>query len=49
MRHRLPDVGPSVVAASLVWIDLAPSGGERAERRAVPILSLAPKGSPPAA
>ncbi len=49
MRHGLPEVAPPVAAASLVWVALATIDGERAEQRAVPILSLAPKGSPPAA
>jgi len=49
MRHRIPDVAPPVAAASLVWVELATIDGARAEQRAVPILSLAPKGSPPAA
>jgi hypothetical protein len=48
VRHRIPDVGPAIAAASLVWIAPIAAGGERAEVRAVPLLSLAPKGSPPA-
>jgi len=47
LRHRIPEVGPSVAAASLVEITLIDEGGERAGMRPLPILSLAPKGSPP--
>jgi hypothetical protein len=49
VRHRVPEVGASVAAASLVWIVPVESGAARAEVRPVPLLSLAPKGSPPAA
>jgi hypothetical protein len=47
LRHRVPDVAPAVAGASLAWIEPIARDGERAETRAVPILSLAPKGSPP--
>jgi hypothetical protein len=47
VRHRIPEVGASVAAASLVWIAPVEDGAERAEVRPVPLLSLAPKGSPP--
>jgi hypothetical protein len=48
VRHQIPEVGSAVAGASLVWIEPVAEGGERAEWRVVPILSLAPKGSPPA-
>jgi hypothetical protein len=48
VRHRPTEVGPTVLAASLLWIEPVSTCGEGAERRAVPILSLAPKCSPPA-
>jgi hypothetical protein len=47
MRHRVPDVAPAIACASLQWIEPIVACGERAGTRAVPILSLAPKGSPP--
>ena len=47
MRHRVPDVAPAIACASLQWIEPIPAGGERAGTQAVPLLSLAPKGSPP--
>jgi hypothetical protein len=47
VRHRVPEIGASVAAASLVWITPVEDGAERAEMRPVPLLSLAPKGSPP--
>jgi hypothetical protein len=49
VRHQIPEVGVSVAAASLLSIELAPARGERGETRPVPLLSLAPKSSPPAA
>jgi hypothetical protein len=49
VRHRVPDVGASVAAASLVWIASVEGGADQAEIRSVPLLSLAPKGSPPPA
>lgn len=49
VRHRLPEAGPAIAAATLSWVEPALVDGERAERRSVPLLSLAPKGSPPAA
>lgn len=49
VRHRLPDVGAPVAEASLVWIAPIEEGGAGAETRPVPLLSLAPKGSPPRA
>jgi hypothetical protein len=47
VRHRLPEAGPAVASATLSWVELVQMDGERAERRSVPLLSLAPKGSPP--
>ncbi len=49
VRHRVPEVGVSVAAASLVWLTPAAEHGDRGETRPVPLLSLAPKSSPPAA
>jgi hypothetical protein len=48
LRHRVAEVGPAVASASLSWIEPVTVGGERSEMRAVPLLSLAPKSSPPA-
>ncbi len=47
VRHRVPDLPPCVAAASLLWIEPLALHGERAETRSVPLLSLAPKSSPP--
>jgi hypothetical protein len=47
VRHRLPEVGPHVACASLVWIAPSEPFGEHREARPVPLLALAPKGSPP--
>ena len=47
VRHRLPEVGVSVAAASLLSIEPVAERGERGETRPVPLLSLAPKSSPP--
>jgi hypothetical protein len=47
VRHRLPDVGVFVAPATLLPVTLIDAGGERLEARPVPILSLAPKSSPP--
>ncbi len=49
VRHCIPEVGVSVAAASLLSIEPAAACGERGETRPVPLLSLAPKSSPPAA
>src|SRR5262249_53880754 len=49
VRHHLPDVGAPVAEASLVCITPASDGGEGVEARPVPLLCLAPKGSPPVA
>jgi hypothetical protein len=47
LRHRLPEVEPSVGPATLLRIDPIATAGARAERRPVALLSLAPKSSPP--
>jgi hypothetical protein len=49
VRHRVPEVGASVASASLLWVVPIEAGGDHAETRPVPLLSLAPKSSPPAA
>ena len=49
VRHQIPAVGASIAAASLVWITPIVASGDHAEARPVPLLSLAPKSSPPAA
>jgi hypothetical protein len=49
LRHRVPDVAPAIACASLQWIEPIVACGERAGTQAVPLLSLAPKGSPPCA
>jgi len=49
LRHRVPEVGVSVAAASLLSIEPSAERGERGETRPLPILALAPKSSPPAA
>jgi hypothetical protein len=41
-------MGPAVASAMLSWIEPVTVSGERSEMRAVPLLSLAPKSSPPA-
>ena len=48
VRHRISEVGPAVPSAMLSWIEPVTVSGERSEVRAVPLLSLAPKSSPPA-
>jgi hypothetical protein len=47
VRHRVPDVDVFVAPATLLPVTLIDAGGERLEARPVPLLSLAPKGSPP--
>jgi hypothetical protein len=47
VRHRVSEVAPAIAGPSLLWIEPIASPGERPEMRAVPLLSLAPKGSPP--
>jgi hypothetical protein len=47
VRHRVSELPPCVAAASLLWIEPLALHGERAETRSVPLLSLAPKSSPP--
>ncbi len=49
VRHRLPDMDAPVAEASLLWIAPIEEGGAGAEARPVPLLSLAPKVSPPSA
>lgn len=48
LRHRPTAMGIVVGPATLLEIERSPSVGEGAEARPVPLLSLAPKGSPPA-
>jgi hypothetical protein len=48
VRHRVPDVGVSIAPSTLLPGTLIEAGGERGEARPVPLLSLAPKSSPPA-
>ena len=47
VRHRVPELPACVAAASLLWIEPLVLHGERGETRSVPLLSLAPKSSPP--
>lgn len=47
MRHRVPEVGANVAAASILWVAPIEGDVERTGTRPVPLLSLAPKGSPP--
>ncbi len=47
LRHRVSEVAPAIACASLQWIEPIVACGERTGTRAVPLLSLAPKGSPP--
>jgi hypothetical protein len=47
LRHRLPDVLAPVAEASLLCIAPIEACGAGVETRPVPLLSLAPKGSPP--
>lgn len=49
MHHRCPEVAQALPAPSLGWVLVPLVDGARAEQRSVPILSLAPKGSPPVA
>jgi hypothetical protein len=49
VRHQLPEVGISVAGPLLLSIAAAPACSERGETRPVPLLSLAPKSSPPSA
>jgi hypothetical protein len=48
VRHRVPDVGVWIAPSTLLPGTLIEDGGERGEARPVPLLSLAPKSSPPA-
>jgi hypothetical protein len=47
VRQLVPELAPCVAAASLLWIEPRALRGERGETRSVPLLSLAPKSSPP--
>ena len=49
LRHRPGDLAPAVGAPSLLSIEPGASLCARGETRPVPLLSLAPKSSPPAA
>jgi hypothetical protein len=48
LRHRPTELGLFIAEASLIDIAPAVSLDERGEARPVPLLSLAPKSSPPA-
>jgi hypothetical protein len=48
LRHLPSDVGPALGSPSLVVIEPLASLAERDEQRPLPLLSLAPKSSPPA-
>jgi hypothetical protein len=48
VRHRLPDLGPSIGPATLLLITPVATESDRAETRPVALLALAPKSSPPA-
>jgi hypothetical protein len=48
LRHRLPDVLAPVAEATLLFIAPIEACSAGVEARPVPLLSLAPKGSPPA-
>jgi hypothetical protein len=47
VRHRVPEVAAPLAGASLAWILPDELGEERPEARPVPLLSVAPKSSPP--
>jgi hypothetical protein len=48
LHHRTGDIGPSVAEPSLIAIALSPGVASQPETRPIDLLSLAPKGSPPA-
>jgi hypothetical protein len=47
VRHRVPEIGVSVATASLLEIVPVEIGRDLTETRPIPLLSLAPKSSPP--
>ncbi len=47
VRHRATDAGAYVAVASLLGVEPIAPPGERGAMRSVPLLSLAPKSSPP--
>ena len=49
VRHRPTELVPTVVAPSLLSLELSPSLSARLEARPVALLALAPKSSPPVA
>lgn len=49
LRHLPAEIEPAFVAPSLLTLDPALTLVERSEARPVPLLALAPKGSPPSA